>query len=221
MNKILLVLTFILFIVFLGLIYVVSNYMYFSLQIPMFPKEYSISTFLISIFNALFWSLVVFWIYKWKKDRENKLKDDFINYFDKIYDEIIDIKNNNKKFYFDVRIKERSFNFDVNLAENYKEDIVKKHKILTQEQFEYFVNDKILNLYYDLFNILYLKKDFLKDKSIKWYICIKLLSLWKLDFYVYVFLYLNFILSNNSTIKNISFKELLKPYNFIQNLNNE
>jgi hypothetical protein len=122
-----------LFISFIILIYVVINYMYFSFNIPFFPKDYSIVTFLVGLLNMLFWSFVIFWVYKWKKDRENKLKDDFINYFDKIYDEIIDIKDKNRKFYFDIRIKERSFDFDVNLEKNYNENIIEKHKILNKE----------------------------------------------------------------------------------------
>jgi hypothetical protein len=45
--------------------------------VPFLPDNYSILSFLVTIFNLLFWSSIIFWIYKWKIDRHNVLQDRF------------------------------------------------------------------------------------------------------------------------------------------------
>lgn len=204
-----------------------------------FPKEYSGLEYLLQIFNLIFWSWILLWIYKWKKDRDYKIEDDFINNFDLLYfksrkllkEDNLYILNNKISYIYMINNFE-SLEIDDNfwtlkfILKNKKYDVSffqKYWKVL--ENIE--ITESILDLY-ELINYLNIKKNiFINNNEIKNYVINKLSLFRNLNFIAALFithlLYSKIAPTETSTLSDnsgfiINNKKMLK---FIDNKNKE
>lgn len=152
------------------------------LAIPFFPKDYSIITFLVSIFNLLFWWSIIFWIVKWKIEQEDKRIWIFLEKIDILFEAF----NSCKNFWNLVKVNSfKNINF---------KDWILDIKILG-ESFNNIENENIdKNILYIIFEIISLininKELLLKNRNshIKSILLSKLYIIWNIKYYYYLFI---------------------------------
>jgi len=162
-------------------------------NIMLFSTKDGLTNIAISIFNALLWSLVLFWIVKWFNQKHTEKVDKIITNIDTITSKINELLYQEKDNLLDFQNKINLF--DINWSyENYKTgEFDKMRKEIIDEKAEkYFLYNTITPLYFELINYCQLnKKTILENEELKKYVWNKVLTIWNIDFYYFMFLELN------------------------------
>ncbi|MDD4151493.1 MAG: hypothetical protein PHR68_02680 [Candidatus Gracilibacteria bacterium] len=152
------------------------------LNIPIFPKDYSIITFLASIFNLLFGGSIIFGIIKWKIEQEDKRIGIFLDKIDILFENLNSCEN------FGNKIKINSFK-NINFKNGILDVKILGESFMNIENEN--VDKKILNVIFELISLLNINKELLlKNRNIyiKNILLSKLVIIGNIRYYFYLFI---------------------------------
>lgn len=188
--------TFFIISIVIGLIVLIALFFYVT-DYNWFPEKYDNITFLFSIFNFLFSSLVIFWVLSWNIDRKQKQKDDFIKKIDELSAKSLKLTS------YEVWKKITEIWFSITVIENFDGfyiDDTEKNKLILKSKNNKKFNFKALydnidyldNYLYDFsefINYIFIKKKLLlTEKDLQIYLQTKLSYFSNLDFYYSLFI---------------------------------